>query len=436
MNIFTQSFKKSVLSGMIASMLLAGATSSLFGQAAPSAEEGALIESIKKTTDPAQQLQLLQQWKEKFPDSQYKVARGETIIGAYQAKSDGNGMYQASKELLAIDPKNFTAHYLLTLLTPSLDKKDPAGQETGTKAANGLLGLLDDRFAAAKKPAAVSDADWAKQRTGLEVQCYRTLGWVEWQKKAFVEAEGFFVKGLEKDSGNAELSNFLGTVIILQKNAARQPQALWHFARAGHIEGPSALAPAAKSQVAAYFKRVYGGFACEPPMDQFIAMATANVMPPADLKIKSKSECLAENEEKFKSENPQLYLFIQVKKQLQGAEAETYWASVKDSELPAFKGKIVSIKPETNPKELVMAVSTGDQPEVTIVMETALRGKADVGTELEFTGVAKEYTKEPFSLKLEVDNDKLKGWPVTGPAPKTPAKKGAAPAKKAATKKK
>lgn len=431
MRLFTQSFRKIVAGGVFAAALFSTAT--LFAQAPKNWKDQAeydLYLQITKATVPDQQLQLMNQWKEKYPESEYKLERAQTYLLVYNKKNDAAGLYKSSLDLLALDPKSFQALYWLTLLTVSMDKKEADILETGIKSANGLIAALDATYEPGKKPAATTEEQWKQQRNDLEVQALKTLGWVEWQKKKYTEAEKYFVKALGLSPSNAEMSYFLGTVIALQKDSKRQAEAMWHFARAGNLEGPGTLDAVRKGQVSKYFERVYTSFAGDDKkeMSEIIDKAKASVMPPPEFKIKSKEEKMGENLEKFKSENPMLYQYMEIKKALKAADGDTYWGNLKDAELPTFKGKIVSMKPETNPKELVLAVETADQPEVTLVLEKALRGKADVGTEIQFTGVAKEFTKEPFTLTLEVENEKLKGWPVTGPAPK------AAPVKKAAPK--
>ncbi len=434
MRLIPQPLRKFVLGGVMSAMLLS--TGNVYSQAQKNWKDQAeydLYVSITKATAPDQQLQLLNQWKEKYPESEYKLERAQTYLIIYQKKNDPAGLYTSCKDLLSLDPKSFQALYFITLLTVSMNKNDAEGLDAGTKAANGLIGILDTTYDAGKKPAATSDAQWKQQRNDIEVQAIKTLGWVEWQKKNYTGAEQQFVKALGINPGNAEMSYFLGTVIALQKDPKRQAEAMWHFARAGNLDGAGALDAARKTQVGKYFERVYTSFAGDDKkeMGEVISRATANVMPPADFKIKSKEEKMAENAEKFKSENPMLYQYMEIKKALlDAAGGAAYWDSLKDAELPTFKGKLVSTKPETNPKELVLAVESADQPEVTIVLEKPLRGKADPGTEIEFTGVAKEYTKDPYGLKLEVENEKLKGWPVQAPAPKAPAKKAAPAAKK------
>lgn len=436
MKLFTHSFRKMILGGVFAGMLVSTST---LGAQAPQKNwkdtaEYELYVQFTKAATPDQQLQLLNQWKEKYPDSEFKLDRATGYIVIYNKKNDAAGLYQACKDVLALDPKNFQALYFITILTMSMNKQDAESLDLGAKSANGLIAELDANYAPAKKPAGATDAQWKQQRNDLEAQALKTLGWIAQQKKDYAGAEKYFVKGLELSPGTAELSYLLGTVIVQQKDPKRQAEAMWHFARAGNLEGPGAMDPTRKGQVAKYFERVYTAYAGDDKaeMAAIIDKAKASPMPPADFKLENKEEKMAKNEEKFKSENPMLFQYMNLKKALLAPDGDTYWNNAKDAELPTFKGKLVSAKPETNPKELVLAVETADQPEVTLVLDKVLRGKADPGTEIEFTGVAKEYTKDPFSLKLEVDNekaDKLKGWPVSAPAPK------AAPKKPAVTKK-
>lgn len=431
------------LSHLLRTMILAAvAASLLLGQAQKNWKDTAefeLYSQISKATAPDQQLQLLNQWKEKYPDSEFKLERAKIYIVAYNRKNDPAGLYAAAKELLAIDPKALEGLYFINLLTVSMNKNDAESLELAVKAAHGLLSILDSAFDPSKRAAGMTEEQFKQQRLDTEVLAIKTLGWVEWQRKNYKESEKHFVKALEIAPGNAEMSYFLGMVIALQKDPKRQAEALWHFARAGYLDGPGALDPTRKAQVASYFNRSYTTYAGDDKkeMAEIIEKAKANVFPPTGFDIESKDVRMAKNAEKFKAENPMLYQFMEIRKALQAADGEAYWSNLKDAELPAFKGKLVSAKPEVNPKELVLAVETADQPEVTLVLEKPLRGKAEPGTEIEFTGVAKEYTKEPYSLKLEVENGKLKGWPAQAAPAKAakPAVKKAAPAAKKSAKK-
>jgi hypothetical protein len=125
-------------------------------------------------------------------------------------------------------------------------------------------------------------------------------------------------------------------------------------------------------------------------------------------------------EEQFKKDHPELALWINVKQELKGANGPAYWdSSVKDSGLPKLKGKLVSQTPAIRPKELVLAISDDTTPEVTLKLSAPMAGKAPAGTELEFEGaVPKSYTTDPFMVTMEIEKEKITGWPDQ---PKTPA---------------
>jgi hypothetical protein len=90
---------------------------------------------------------------------------------------------------------------------------------------------------------------------------------------------------------------------------------------------------------------------------------------------------------------------------------------MKDAALPGgvngvtkFKGKIVSINPAARPKELLLVIENGPAADVTLKLDSALPGKMEPGEEIEFEGVAKSYTKDPFMVSFEVEKAKIAGW--------------------------
>jgi hypothetical protein len=68
-------------------------------------------------------------------------------------------------------------------------------------------------------------------------------------------------------------------------------------------------------------------------------------------------------------------------------------------------------------------------PQVTLELESPLP-KAEPGTVIEFEGVGKEFTKEPFMLTMEIDKSKISGWPAPTPAKKPAGSKKASPSKR------
>ncbi len=399
-----------------------------------------LFDSISKEQDLNKRLALLGSWKQKYPASDYSSERSQFLLDAYARLNQPDKVIETAGEAIQADPKNLQALALAMVNVQRLPKPTPEQLGIGEQAANGLLANADALFAADKKPPAAKDEDWKKARLDLETLAHTTLGWIGLTRKAFDEStEKHFAKSLELTPNNAQVSYWLGTVILGEKKAERQSEALFHFARAASLPADQGgLAAAFLKTVDTYFVNAYNRFhgKDEPGLAELRKVALATPMPPAGFKIEDVNEIAAKGDEAFKKANPELALWRTIKTELTGPNGDSYFSSnMKDAEIPAkFKGKIVSIKPALRPKEVVVSIGDGTTPDATLKFEEALPGKADAGTEVEFTGVAKEFAKEPFMVTFDVEREKLTGWPVKEtaprPAPKKAPAKGAAPAKK------
>jgi hypothetical protein len=397
-----------------------------------------LVQEINKTTDGAKKIELLNQWKQKYPKTNFGLQRLGMYLTTYQALGKAPEMLATAKEIAAADPAGFTGPYYIALLTTSMQTKDPAILEDGEKAANQLIAGIEDFFAPAKKPAGVADQAWLDQKKGVLTTAYQTLIYVATVKKDWPAVEDRITKYLGFNPNDASQSFQLGSAILAQKKPEKQVKALYHFARACALTGPGALPDANKKQACDYINRIYPQYRGDKKgLDTLMADSVKAPMPPDNLVIKTKQQEDVENLEKLKTENPQLALWVQVKQQLQGPGGPQYFAeSVKEAALPKLKGKIVSIEPAVNPKKIIVGISDASAPEITITIAEggSLRGKADPGTEIEFESIGKEYTADPFMLTVEAEKEKITGWPVpSGPAPK---KAGGATVKKTVPKKK
>ena len=95
-----------------------------------------------------------------------------------------------------------------------------------------------------------------------------------------------------------------------------------------------------------------------------------------------------------------------------------------------FKGKLIEARPETNPKELVIAVEDGMTPDATLVLDAPLRGKMDPGADIGFNkGVAQKYQASPYMVTFNVEKANITGW-KGAPAPAAPKAKPRAPVHK------
>ena len=216
-------------------------------------------------------------------------------------------------------------------------------------------------------------------------------------------------------------------MIVAEKKPETYSNALYHFARAAAYDGPGALPAEGRKQVDDYLTKAYTGFhgdtqragGIESPGQERAAL------PPAGFKVESVRDISlrkAQQEEEFNKNNPLVARWKQYKNALV-TDAAT-WDQMKGAKLDPLKGTVVS----STPKEVVLALSDATTPEVTLQFDTPV--KADTGSTVEFSAVAKEFTKEPFMLTMTAEKGD-----VTGLSAAAPAKK-AAPAKRAPVRRK
>ena len=391
-----------------------------------------LYDAITKDQTPKTRLEKLQQWQKQYPKTDYEKERQTLLLATYFALQQPKDAAAVAKQILAEDPKNFSALYILVTYTQVLAGNPPNADvmDQGEKAANTLLANLDS------PPPNVNADQWKTQRPQVEELAHTTIGWVEMQKKNWQTAEDEFQKAMKLDPNSGQLAYYMGTAIASEKDVKKMPTALFYFARAATYEGQGALNPQGRQQVMDYVKRAYKGYhGSDQDFDKLVALAKSSNMPPADVgnTVKSATEIAqaeAQTEEEWTKAHPQEALWKSIKDALKGADGANYFnSSMKDAQLPALKGKVVKMEPAMRPKTIFLAMedgkNQGTEADATLKFEEALPGKVDEGTELTFEGVPESYTTSPFMVVFNVDKDKLQGWTGKNPAPvhRAPVKK-------------
>jgi tetratricopeptide (TPR) repeat protein len=380
-----------------------------------------LYNSVNKETDPAKKLQYLNQWVEKYPDSDYQ----EEQLRYYDQLNQPAKVLELGQKILTKDPKSLTA---LTLMTQDIQKLPNASPDqimAGQSAAQSLLSNLDS-----VKPATVTDDQWKQVRPQIETLAKGTLEWIETKpareatdKKDYAGAETAWMKIVQQHPDNGMYSYQLGSVVVAEKDPNKYPLAIYEFARALEIGG---LPTQNRPQVEAYLNKIYAAY--HGPDDEELKklrqLAKASPLPPADFKIQTQAEVAAAKEEEFKQKNPQLALWMGIKRQLADTNGEQYFeGSMKGTALPKLKGTLVEAKPACRSKELVVALSDSTHPEVTLKLDMPLTNKPTLGSEIQFDGGAPSaFTKDPFNLTLDTDKEKVEG--ITGEACAAAGKKG------------
>jgi hypothetical protein len=378
-----------------------------------------VLQLVNKETDSLKKIELLDQWKQRYPETEFKEDRAMVYVQTYQAAGNAQKMWTACEDLLEINPKSAPALFFLMTLTTSLS--DQTKYEKGEAYTKRFLALLPELYSGKE-----SDPQASKERKTQEASARKTLGQVAMLKKDFVRAESIFAEYLHWDPNSGNVSYSLGNAMLLQKDKTKQIPALWHLARAAYYSGEDALPDASKKQLQPYFEKTYVSYhGSKDGMQEVIDASLKAAFPAAEWKILSQQEVLVARMNKIKEENPRLYMWITLKEGLTGPGGAEYWTgSLKGAGMPPFKGKVVSSNPPLKPKEIIVGISSADLSEVKLILEQPV-GKVEPGTEIEFDGaVPTDFTNDPFLVTATIENSKVSGLPkATGPAIRTLPKK-------------
>jgi len=347
-----------------------------------------LYSSIQKETDATKKLALLDQWTEKYADTEFKQERNLFYAQTYAGLAAQGQMPNASADQLA----------------------------ASDKAAHMLIDKSDTFFSPEMKMSNLTDDQWKAAKTAVLLQANQAIAAVAVAKKDWPGAEAQYKKMLEANPNDAATSYLLGTAIASQKQVTRTPEALYQFARASMLTGPGALAPEGQKQTEAYLKRAYTGYHGDlKGLDDVKAEAAKAALPPAGFTIKSVTQIQAEensSEDAFNKARPEIVLWRSVRTELIGANGQDYFnKSMKETAVPNLKGKVVA---QPNAKELTVSVDnvtpeTMAKAEATLMLDSPLKGTVEPGTEITFVGAPTSYTKDPFMVMFEVEKKSIKG---------------------------
>jgi hypothetical protein len=414
-------------------------------------------QTIKDASNPAQQIKDLDTWTQKYPDSDYKDDRLYYYIQAYNLTNQPSKVLDIGSQLMGRDlkqvfkdPKTGPQQVLTVLYLMSVNTLKPGVTPdqlaAGEKAARALQDYVGEYFTAANKPPSSSDADWAKtksdvaglakavqmnlaQRPGAEAMTkYRADKNVDNCKAA----EDAYMKALQKFPDGAAIAFGLGTaqVCLYKVQPDKISAGLYSVARAVALDptlGGTADPKAIENYLNNTYTQYHGGD--DAGLKELKESAKASPTPPAGFKIKSATEIATEKEEEFKKSNPQLALWMGIKKQLADTGGDQYFeGTLKNAAVPKLKGTVVEGKPACRSKEILVALSDATHPEVSLKLDAALTGKPESGVEIQWEGVPSGFTKDPFILTMDTEKAKIENLKTTPCA--------AAPVKKAAPKKK
>jgi tetratricopeptide (TPR) repeat protein len=384
----------------------------------------------------------LDTWTQKYPQTDFASERTYYYLRAYSGSNQPAKVLEIASQLLAKDIRAtyspFDALSIYALSAYAIRQLPNATAEQlaiGQKAAQEGLDFVPTYFVAANKPAATSEDQWNQARAKVEADMRAALLFVAMlpgtqaqNRKDYEGAEAAFTKALQQYPDCPQIAFALGGAQIAQQKPERIPAAIYAIARAAALDpgkwGPDAAAT--NKTAAAYLERVYTRYHGQDPegLQQLKQLALQSPFPPADFKIKTASEVAAEKENEFREKNPQLALWMGIKRQLTDTNGDQYYeTTMKGTEIVgqngtrALKGTLVDAKPACRSKELLVAISDAEHAEVTLKLNAALTGKPQIGSQIQFDGAPSGFSKDPFMLSMDTEKAKIDGLQMDPCAP-------------------
>jgi tetratricopeptide (TPR) repeat protein len=380
------------------------------------AAEYDLYKPITQTQDPKLWLDSLDKWTKQYPQSELADIRRQLYLETYRQLGRTREAFGAAVEVLRDNPNNLFA---LSTIVGSIYQLTPASSadlDVAERATTRIIANLDGIYAKENRPTEMTDADAAKAKPDMRTFAQKTAGWIDWTRKDFARAEVELGKAIALDPKQAQVSYWLADAMLEQNktNPEKQPAALYYFARAASYDGPTALPAADRKSLTEYLNTAYVKYhGSDEGLDRLVASAKASAVPPSGFQIKSAAQIEKERmeaEQMFDKAHPEKALWKDLKAALTAPAGDTYFeTNMRDALVPRLKGRLVATSPASKPKELVLAIenSAGD---VTLKLDGALPGKMEPGGEIEFEGIAKSFTKDPFMVTFDAEKAKVIGW--------------------------
>jgi len=245
-----------------------------------------LVMTLRSEPSAQKRLELLDRWQARYPQSELRQVRRELYLAVYQFMGDGTRMFQLAGEMLNEPAGNLVGAYWCTLLVPELPDQSAATWQAGEQAAHQLLAGMDRWFGSAAKPAGTSDAEWQKRAASAGWLAHRALGWIAWQRGDVTTAETEFRSLLSQNPSSAEISAWMGIVLGLQKEPAKQAAALWYLERAAVLRGDGALTDDRRRAVSRIADDVYVAYHGDRDgVEALKSAAAGSAAPPPDFHV-------------------------------------------------------------------------------------------------------------------------------------------------------
>jgi tetratricopeptide (TPR) repeat protein len=279
-----------------------------------------------QTGDWKTALEGLDEWKKEYADSAYKEDWPRIYLRGYQQTGQKEKAIAQAKEILEDVPDDFESNFAIISLVPTLGTPGDLALNDAVKASKALL---------KGKPSTLTDEQWGQVQKQVLTTSHQTLGWIHMQRKENTDAEKEFMETLKVNPNLAQVSYWLGDVVLKQGDPNKNELALFSFARAAVYDGEGALNAQGREQVDGYLKKVYSRYTgTEEGLDELKLKAKSQPLPPADLKIESEQVRRFKAEQKSRAENPLVWAFKDLRTALLAPGGDSTWGELQGKLTP------------------------------------------------------------------------------------------------------
>jgi hypothetical protein len=419
-------------------------------------------ETVRAVGNPARQIQSLDAWTRRYPDSEYKDDRLYWFLQAFAkldppqpAKVVEYGRLLMARGLATVFPGPAGLLNVLNVLyqvawnVAALPNATADELAAGEKAARGLLEASPRYFVPENRPSTSTEAEWAADRADIEKRARTALIAIstapgrqamERTPRDCAAAEKAFAQALATYPAEAAISYQLGAALnCLARSQPDQafefaPRAVWQFVRAAELD-PSLGGTADPAKIAGYAASAYQQYhGSDDGLAALRDQARQSPFPPAGFTIETAAAAANRKQKELADLQPQLSLWARIRAQLADANGQQYFdGQLKDLDVAgpagarALKGIVVEGRPACRPKELLVAVPDPDgkpatRTELALRLDSPMAGKAVTGDEIEWDGVPRLFTRDPFMVTMDVPRARISGLAVA-PCDPPPARK-------------
>ena len=301
-----------------------------------SREEYDAFQVFTQEQDLNKKIGLIDAFLEKFKDTDFKESILLLKMQAYQGLNDGAGAAKTAREVLAINPNQVDALYLLSFTFPYTFQPGDADAESGlsralSDARTGLSALEQ-----MPKPPNMSDSQFAEYVKPRRLVFNNTVGFAALQQKDYPMAITY-LKVVSGETPNDALVFYRLGLAYLYSDPPDHDNTVWYLARAVSLAGAGNNS-LNEDEIRRFLTRAYvSRYRSEAGLSDIITQAAASPTPPEGFAVPTPPETSP-------TATPSEKVFLTLAHPLRGGgeTAQKSWDQAKGTRLP-MAGKVDSL---------------------------------------------------------------------------------------------